>query len=74
MNSVGPGGKGYIPRGVDANLGQHTRALESASRKRTEGQRGRANRSDRLNRPVRPVSRVSPESVVSRGVTITLTW
>ena len=71
MNSVGPGGKGYIPRGVDANLGQHTRALESASRKRTEGQRGRANRSDRLNRPI---SRVSPKSVVSRGVTITLMW
>ena len=36
---------------VDANLGQHTKALERASRRRTEGQRDRADRSDRLSRP-----------------------
>ena len=48
---------------VDASFGQHTRALERASRKRTERQQGRP---DRLSRPVGPVSRVSPESVVSR--------
>ena len=37
MNSVGPGGKGSIPRGVDANLGQHTRALKRTSSKRPKG-------------------------------------
>ena len=51
---------------VDANLGQHTTALEHASRKWTKGQRGRTDRLDRLTKPLRPVSRVSPESVVSR--------
>ena len=51
---------------VDANLGQHTRALERASRKETEEQQGHTDRLDRLSKPVRPVSRVSLESVVSR--------
>ena len=51
---------------VDTNLGQHTRALERASRKRTEEQQGHTDRLDRMSKPVRPVSRVSLESVVSR--------
>ena len=51
---------------VDANLGQHTRALERASRKGTEEQQGHTDWLDRLSKPVRPVSRVSLESVVSR--------
>ena len=51
---------------VDASFGQHTRALERASRKRTEGQQGRPDRLDQLSRPVGLVSRVSPKSVVSR--------
>ena len=59
-------GLAYLGKGsVDANFGQHTRALECAGRKQTEGQRGHADRSDRLNKPVRPVSRVLPGSVVS---------
>jgi len=48
---------------ADASFGQHTRALECTSRKRTERQQDRL---DRLSRPVGPVSRVSPESVVWR--------
>ena len=51
---------------VDASFSQHTRALERASHKRTEGQQGRPDRLDQLTRPVGPVSRVSPKSVVSR--------
>ena len=51
---------------VDANLSQHTRALEHASRKQTEERQGHTDRLDRLSKPVRPVSRVSLESVVSR--------
>ena len=51
---------------VDANLGQHTRTLERASRKGTEEQQGHTDRLDRLSKSVRPVSRVSLESVVSR--------
>ena len=51
---------------VDANLYQHTRALERASCKGTEEQQGHTDRLDRLSKPVRPVSRVSLESVVSR--------
>ena len=43
---------------VDASFGQHTRALKRASRKRTEGQRGRTDRLDRLSKSVGPVSRV----------------
>ena len=52
---------------VDTNLSQHTRALERASRKRTEGQQSRPDRLDRLSRPVGPVSRVSPNLVVSKA-------
>jgi hypothetical protein len=51
---------------VDADFGQHMRALERASRKRTEGKLGRADQSDRSSQPVGPVSRVSLESVVLR--------
>ena len=51
---------------VDANLGQHTRALERASRKWTEERQGHTDRLDRLSKPVKPISRVSLESVVSR--------
>ena len=51
---------------VDANSSQHTRVLERASHKWTEGQRGRADRLDRLSKPDGPVSRVLLESVVSR--------
>jgi len=40
---------------VDANFGQHTRALERAYRKQIEKLRGRADRSDQLSKPVRPV-------------------
>jgi len=52
--------------GVDAIFGQHTRALERASHKWTEGQQGRPDQLDRLTRPVGPVPRVSPKSVISR--------
>ena len=51
---------------VDTDFGQHTRALERASRKGTEEQQGHTDRLDRLSKPVRPVSRVSLESFVSR--------
>ena len=57
---------GGFDRSVDANLGQRTRALERASRKGTEEQRGHTDRLDRMSKLVRPVSRVSLESVVSR--------
>ena len=59
-------GKFILYVSVDASFGQHTRALEHASRKRTEGQLGYADRLDRLSRLVEPVSRVSPKSIVSR--------
>ena len=48
---------------ADASFGQHTRALERTSRKRTERQQDRL---DRLSRPVGPVSRVSLKLVISR--------
>ena len=40
---------------VDANFGQHTRALERACRKQIEKLRDRTDRSDQLSKPVRPV-------------------